>query len=160
MKKLLFLITIICLLLFAGCSDSMRPTVSMLSGSNIELDEESVEYIGRIGIQNDGMNFGLQSTWADDAEEQNQSYGVYITQELTNDPNLPVLGKMYLGAQASLNLDNDGGSYGPIVGTIIDVGGIEIVTEFQYRHFNDALAALNSEREDKYRVIVGPKFKF
>jgi len=157
--KTKWLIPIMCILM-AGCSENMTPTASLLSGSNIQLEENSVEYVGRLGLQADGINFGLQSTWADEAEDMAQFYGVFITQELTNDPNLPVLGKMYLGAQATINLDNDGGLYGPILGTSIEVGGIEVITEFQYRHFNEALAALNGQQEDKYRLIIGPKFKF
>ena len=153
------ILLVIAILLIAGCGEQMRPTVSLLSGSNVDIEENSVEYIGRLGLQVDTVNFGLMTTMADDAEDRDPFYGVFITQELI-DPNLPVIGKVYLGAQATINLDNDGGQYGPIVGTSINLGGIEVCTEFQYRHYNEALSALQSESGDKYKVIVGPKFKF
>jgi len=147
-------------LLVAGCSENLRPTASFLTGRNVEIEGESEEYVGRIGAQIDRVDFGLAATWLNKAKENRQAYGVYILQQFINDPNLPVLGNAYIGAQATLNLEEDTGFYGPIIGTSTYLGGVEILTEFQYRHYDDAIKAIQGETEDKYKIFIGPKFQF
>jgi hypothetical protein len=154
------IIPAVCLLLLMGCSQTMTPTVSLLTGTNVEMENEDMEYVGRVGLQVDKTAFGLATHYLDNTEIDQQFYGVYIIQDLISDPNAPFLGNWYIGAQATLNLENKGGQYGPILGTRSYLGGIEILTEFQYRHYNQALATLEGKDEDKYKVITGPQFRF
>jgi len=157
MKKLLILM--VCLLL-CGCSESVRPTASLLTGTNVEMEQEDMEYVGRLGLQIDKSEIGIATYYLDNTDIDQQYYGVYVLQDLIQDPNAPVLGNWYIGAQATLDVESDGGQYGPILGMRSFLGGIEILTEFQYRHYNQALAVLEGVSEDKYKVIVGPRFKF
>jgi hypothetical protein len=150
-----------CLLIFiAGCNEQMAPTISLLSGGNVDFDTQGEEYIGRVGAQIDKTEIGMSSQWIQGTENNQQNFGVYVIQDLIFEPNTPLLGNWYLGAQATIDFDSDGGIYGPIVGTKSYLGGIEILTEFQYRHYNEALKALEESNDDKYRIFIGPRFKF
>ena len=163
MRKLLI---VLALVLLVGCSSQVRPTASLLTGRNIELENETTEYVGRVGLSVEQSEFGLSTIYLDrfedgDSEADLQTYGVYVLQNLQlADPNIPLLGRPYIGAQATLDLDDDGALYGLIVGSVTELGGIEILTEFQTRHYDEAMKALQGETEDKYKIIVGPRFKF
>src|SRR4030043_284622 len=137
MKKTLLLLI---LLLVAGCSEQMKPTATLLTGGAVDFANEGEEYVGRIGVQVDKTEAGIASQWLQNSEDDQQNYGVYVIQDLISDPNAPLLGNWYLGAQATINFDTEGGVYGPILGTKSYVGGVEILTEFQYRHYNQALS--------------------
>jgi len=160
------LITVLICILLVGCSEEITPTASLLTGRNVELENESTEYIGRLGVEVEGTEVGLSTIYLDrfedgDSEADLQTYGVYVIQNLQIvDPNMPLIGKPYIGAQATLDLDDDGALYGLIIGSVTNLGGVEILTEFQTRHYDDAMKALQGESEDKYKIIVGPRFKF
>ena len=154
-----------CVLLIFGCSESVRPTATLLTGRNVELENETTEYIGRLGLNIKDSEFGLASIYfdenSDDDDADLQTYGVYVLQNLKIvDPNTPLIGRPYIGVQATIDLDDDGGMYGLIIGSVNYLGGIEILTEFQTRHYDEAIRALHGESEDKYKIIVGPRFKF
>lgn len=164
MKKLI--LALAAFLLVAGCGEQFQPTAALLTGRNIDLESETTEYIGRLGIAFEQTEFGLETIYldifdADDDDADLQTYGVYILQNLQIvDPNIPLIGRPYLGAQATLDLDNDGGLYGLFLGSITELGGVDILTEFQTRHYNEAIKVLQGESEDKYKIIVGPRFRF
>ena len=150
-----------CLLLLVGCG--LTPTATLLTGQNVEFEETTTEYVGRLGVLVEQTEFGFASNWWTRTEENQHAYGVYVLQKLINDPNMPILGGSYIGAQAlvTVDLDNDGGKYGPILGTTVNIGGVEILTEFHYVWYNDALeAALQEGTSDEYKIYVGPRFKF
>lgn len=147
------------LCLFAGCEEGTQTAVTFLTGTNVEFEEETVEYIGRVGPSfSKGLELGFASNWC--GETDRQTYGVYAIQALALDPNTALLSNVYLGAMVTVDFDDDGGMYGPIIGTVTNYGGIEIVTEFQYREYNEALSSLEGNTEDKYKVYIGPRFKF
>jgi len=164
--SILITVFVLSMILLTGCGENLSPTASLLTGRNIRLENETTEYVGRLGLTVDDTEFGLASIYfdqfeADDDDADLQNYGVYILQNLhIVDPNIPLIGKPYIGAQATVDLDNDGGLYGIIVGSVTELGSVEILTEFQTRHYLDAIAALHGESEDKYKVIVGPRFRF
>jgi hypothetical protein len=157
---LLLLISTVVLFVFAGCGEQLTPTAALLTGDNVQVDGEGVEYVGRLGVQYEKTQAGLMSQWLSETDDDQQFYGLYIQQDLISDPNAPLLGNWYVGGQVSLDFDNDGGTYGPYIGTKSYIGGIEILTEFHYRHFNKALAALNDDDKDKYKLYIGPAFRF
>lgn len=147
-----------CLLLLVGCG--LTPTATLLTGQSVEFEENTTEYVGRLGVVAEQTEFGFASNWWTRTEENQHAYGVYVLQKLINDPNVPILGGSYLGAQVTVDLDKDSGMYGPILGTVVNIGGIDILTEFHYLHYDDTLKALQNETSDKYKIYVGPRFKF
>ena len=157
MKKLLFCFALLVGLLVAGCQDSLTPTATLLSGTDI--DNQANEYIGRLGVQLGPTEVGLASHWWD-RSDAHQVYGVYALQSLADPNGLGLLGRPYLGGQVTLDLDDDGGMYGFVVGTVYDLAGIEILTEFQVRTYTEALDALHPESEDRYKLFVGPRIRF
>lgn len=158
--KRLFTIIIMAVVMALGCNGSLTPTASLMTGSNIQLEENTIEYTGRLGVQADMTNFGLASTWLDNTEHNEQTFGIYATQELMNDPNIPLVGRLYIGGQVTCDFDSDGGRYGPFLGVINELGGVEINTEFSYFHYNDVWAELQGDSRDQWKVTVGPKIYF
>lgn len=156
-KKMI--IPIVCILLLTGCSQTMTPTASLLSGNDAEIESGDIEYVGRLGVQIEKTEFGLATHYLDNTEIDQQFYGVYVIQDLITDPNAPILGNWYIGAQATIDVKNDGGMYGPILGMKSYLGGIEILTEFQPRHYNKALKLLEGT-EDEDKIFIGSRFKF
>jgi hypothetical protein len=151
--------------LCVGCSSPAKitPAAWLLSGANTNaMDaenevEDTLEYIGRVGVQVDNTEFGLASNWW--MERQRQSYGVYAVQFLSQDPN-SLLNKAYIGGQATLDVEEDGGMYGFVTGKILDIGGLEIVTEFTARTYNGVLEAQMPESEDRYKAYIGLRIPF
>jgi hypothetical protein len=156
LRKILISIVI---LLIMGCSKSMVPTASLLSGSQVQFESDEIEYVGRLGVTVENIQFGLASHYLDNSEIDQQYYGVYIIQDVISEPNLPVIGNWYVGAQATLDLDNDGGMYGPIVGFRNTLGSLEILTEYQPRHYNKALALLEDTPNEDL-IYMGMTFYF
>ena len=157
------LIVALALLFGAGCAERlspMKPAVWLLSGANAaavdsaDEIENTLEYVGRIGLRTANTELGAASDWWMGSDPR-QSYGVYAVQFLT-DPN-GLLGTLpYAGVQATLDIEDDsGGMYGFVAGTIVPIGGLDVVTEFQARRFNEALADKMSAAEDEYKVFVG-----
>jgi len=156
-------IVALAILLVAGCAERispMKPSVWLLSGANVAASdaeneiEDTLEYVGRIGLRTANTELGVASDWWMGSDPR-QSYGVYAVQFLT-DPN-GLLGTLpYAGVQATLDIEDDsGGMYGFVAGTIIPIKGLDVVTEFQTRRFNDALAEKMAAAEDEYKVFVG-----
>jgi len=157
MKKVIVLLLI---LLVAGCSDQMRPTVALLTGSNVNLEQESVEYNLQVGLAtNEGTEGGLTVVKSDNGWD---AVGVYIQQRLLNDPNSLLIGDISLGAKATIDYsEGDNGLYGFYISKITNISGIDIDTQIQYLDFQDVLANLpENQGNGQWRVIVGPKFKF
>jgi len=143
MKTVLLTITLI--LLIAGCTETIRPAAWILSGSEVGVEDNPI--VGRIGIDNQGVGFGLEANYSGGHIER-QSYGAYITAELAPTP----LGTPYVGYHALLAIDEVEEQYGPIAGTLIIVGGIETVIEGQYIEQADS--------SDKYKAYAGVRIKF
>lgn len=164
MKKVMLILLVFCGLLVAGCSEQtakVTPSVWLLSGANVQDTEsqndmqDSLEYVGRLGIQVDQTEFGVASDWWMGSDPR-QSYGIYAVRFLP----LDLLGESYVGAQATLDVEEDsGGMYGFVAGTIVPVGGLDVVTEFQARQYSDDLAD-KMAGNDEYKAFVGLRFKF
>jgi len=161
--KRIILIAGLAILLVAGCAERlspMKPNVWLVSGANVAAAdgeneiEDSLEYVGRIGLRTANTELGVASDWWMGSDPR-QSYGVYAVQFLT-DPN-GLLGTLpYAGVQATLDIEDDsGGMYGFVAGTIVPIGGLDVVTEFQARRFNEVLADKMTAAEDEYKVFVG-----
>lgn len=158
------------LFLCVGCSSpaKVQPVAWLLSGANVQSlnseneIEETVEYIGRAGIQidpNDSspIEFGLASDWW--MGSPRQSYGVYAVQFLSQDPN-SLMNMVYVGGQATLDLEEDGGMYGFVTGKILNIGGLQAVTEFTARTYNDVLETQMPNSADRYKAYVGLRIPF
>lgn len=161
MKKLLFLI--VCSVFLIGCDEGIKPTVSLLSGMNANLEQETLEYNTKVGaVLDNGVEAGIAGAWSDDVEQDWNTVGVYVQQRLLEDPNSILIGEVSLGAQATIDYSaGDNGMYGFYISKITNVGGIDINTEIQYRHYQDALAGLSDNQGNgQYKILIGPKFKF
>jgi len=155
-------------LLFAGCGEkqmAVQPAAWLLSGANTSAAdgenevEDSLEYLGRVGVQSGQTEFGATSSWWMGTNPR-QNYGIYIIQFISPDPNGILGTQPYAGVQASLDVeDDDGGLYGFMVGTIVPVSGLDVVTEFQMLNYNEALDQ-SMTNEDEKRLFVGLRFKF
>jgi len=162
MKKLIVALAI---LLVAGCAgtEKIQPAAWLLSGANVQSAdseneiEDTLEYIGRVGVQVGQTEAGIASDWW--MGSPRQSYGVYAIQFLTADPN-SLVGTPYIGAQATMDVEEQGGMYGFVTGTILDIGGMDVVTEFQVRTYNEVLETQMPNSEDRYKAFVGLRFKF
>lgn len=166
MKKTIFIV-VLAILLMAGCGEKtakVQPSLWLLSGATVQDTEaeneieDSLEYVGRIGVQFGQTETGVASDWWMGGDPR-QSYGVYAIQFLTDDPN-SIVGTPYLGVQATLDVEEDsGGMYGFVAGTIVPLGGLDVVTEFQARQYSDVLSE-KLEGNDEYKAFVGLRFKF
>jgi hypothetical protein len=168
MMKKLIMIVALCLLV-AGCNEDcirtaqIQPAAWLLSGANVQSAdaeneiEDTLEYIGRVGLQVGQTEAGIASDWWMDSPRQ--SYGVYAVQFLPQDANSLIPGIPYIGAQATLDVEDDGGMYGFVTGTILKVGGMDVVTEFQARTYTDILEK-QAVSADRYKVFFGTRFKF
>ncbi len=175
MKKVLLLIVAMAALLVAGCQEqTLRPTftAALLAGTNADsvddLDEgrsASAEYVGRLGIALDRTELGFATHWFEQPDDPSQTYGIYVLQWLAEDEKpistvAALLGRPYLGALVTVDLDDDGGLYGFLAGTSHTVGGIDVLSEFQARTYTDALKKLYGEDADRWKLFVGPRFRF
>ena len=139
------ILTINLLLLVAGCNETIRPTAWILNGSDIGVEDNPI--VGRLGVDNQGVGFGLELNYAGGHIER-QSYGAYITAELEPTP----IGTPYIGYHALLAIDEVEEQHGPIVGTLITVGGIETVIEGQYNE--------QADESERYKAYAGVRIKF
>jgi len=156
MKKLIFMLVLICFCF--GCSEQMA--VTLLSSPN-EFEDSTTEYAIRLGAQVEQTEVGLASYWWPEGDADiDQTYGAYILQSLTDPNGLGLLGRPYIGGQATLDIDNDGGMYAFIAGTVYEMGGVEILTEFQLRSFSEYLKEANDSGTDRYKVAIGTRFRF
>ena len=172
MKKWICFVLLLLIPVLTGCSGTSKIAVSVLAGSNVDNvadipdnEASSAEYIGRVGVETNGTEIGFGSHYWNTNTEDHQTYGIYAIQYLVEEPNQPdlfsnVIGRPYITGQASLGLDADGDMWGIGVGTSHIMGGIEILTEFQVRSYDDALKKLNGEDVDKYKLFIGPRFRF
>lgn len=152
----ILIITALPLLLFAGCAEPIQPKVWLLSGSQPDNMDSNIEYLGRVGI-GDKTEIGLTANWWE--QDPHQSYGLYALRYLPTDPN-SMLGNPYAGAHSTLYVsENRGGMYGFFAGTIQNIGGIDLVTEYQYRVVGEAIASQTGKKDDQ-RIFIGGAFKF
>ena len=149
MKKLIVMLAVaVCAaVLIAGCNEEQcRPTVSILTGSDMDSIENPI--VCRIGIDNQGVGFGMELNYAGGHVER-QSYGAYITAELAPTP----AGTPYIGYHALLAVDDTEEKHGPILGTIIQVTPtVATVIEGQYIGMVD--------ENEQYLAFLGVKAKF
>ena len=144
MKALLTTIILMCLLM-AGCDETCKPAAWILTGSDIGPPDTPI--VGRLGVDSKGVGFGLELNYLGGHIER-ESYGAYITAELEPTP----LGTPYVGYHALLAIDDVDEQYGPILGTLIEVGGITTVVEGQYIGQADG--------SDQYKAFAGVRVKF
>lgn len=144
------------LLLFAGCSENMRPTTTLLSGANLDEPDSNVEYAGRLGLTDDSLEFGMAVNWWQEAPSQ--SYGVYVLTYLTpEDTNDLILGVPYIGAQATVYVAEDrGGMAGFLVGSARNISNnMKLLTEVSARTYGEVIEAQMGDTDDRYRGYVG-----
>lgn len=162
-RTAVLMIVVLCV----GCGDIEKPPLrAWLVGS-----DTGQEYSARIGVMQDQLEIGIGGSWWIQ-DDPHQVFTTYLVQHLL-EPDKPVLtldtpadakilelGQPYIGVTASLDLDEDGGMYGPIAGVIMEVGGVKVVTEYQYRTFNGAMKSTMGDSSDAHTVLIGPLFEF
>gem|GEM_PF-5978040 len=143
----------------AGCAGQMIPAATLL-GSPGQFEDAPTEYTGRFGAQINRMEIGGAIHCWPEEEKMGQAYGIYILQPLTDPNGLWLLGEPYVGFQTTTDISNDSGMYAFITGTVQELGGIEILTEFQWRSYSDSLKATHDDSKGEYLLSVGPRFLF
>ena len=159
MNKVL-LLTAVLACLVGGCIEGVckeNDSVTVWALATPEVDSADNEFQGRIGVQRDTIEAGAESSWLG-TNGANQSYGAYILTYLAETP----VGTPYIGYHATVaNTDADSaGFYGPVAGTMVNIGGIDSVVEYQYKDFTGSLADLQADNNDRHRVFAGMRFKF
>jgi hypothetical protein len=126
----------------------------MLGGSNVDAPDNNI--VGRAGLRNpEGIEFGAESTWVG-IHGENQAYGAYAIAEIP----METIAVPYVGYHTTIaNDQEDGGFYGPIAGTIIEVRGIETVIEYQYLDFVGFMSD-TSAPNDRHNLYAGLRFRF
>lgn len=155
MKRTLILIVALACLLVAGCQEQ-QITAWMLSGADV--DNESNEIVGRVGLAQGGTEIGVQSDWIG-VHGERQWYGVYGAIDLPIDPN--IVGQPYLGYQASVaNNKEDGNTFGPILGTKYPLAkNADFAVEGWYRSFRDG-SKESPVADDQWKAVAGLRYKF
>ena len=162
-KRTLTLILAILIVVLVGCNEECCErvgfTATALSGSDIE--NAGNEYIARVGAAIENTEVGITAHyWPDN--DIDEAYGIYALQTLV-DPNngLWLIGRPYIGAQATIDDgQGDGGMYGFITGTVVDIGGIDVLAEFQWRSYSAAMREEHDDESDEFKAFVGPRFRF
>lgn len=122
-----------------------------------DLDSQENEFVGRVGVQLEDVEMGLESVWQG-VHGDGQAYGAYVLMHLLGEPG--VLGKPYLGYHATIIDAEDGGAYGPIAGTKYELGAnLETVLEGWYRDFTGNLKQ-TAESNDIWKLFAGVRYKF
>ena len=144
--KTVLITLILAIALIAGCDETCRPEAMIITGSDIDAADNPIT--GRIGINSEGVGFGLALNYAG-GHVEHESYGAYIYGELQPTP----IGTPYMGFQAILAIDDVEEEYGPILGTFIPITDrISTVIEAQYIDQADS--------SDQYRAFAGIKARF
>lgn len=151
------LAAVLCLGFVAGCNEEVcKPSGWFLGGSGLGSEQET--YTARVGIVNaDGVEFGAESSWIGQ-RAQEQYYGAYAIQELQ----VVELGRQYIGAHASIGLDDDtdGRFYGFVTGVVVPISpNIDAVTEYQFNEYTETLRDLEGT-DDAHKISAGLRIKF
>ena len=156
MRTVIVFMAVLLAAVVAGCNEEQcRPTAWILGGTDYDNPEN--EITGRLGLRTaEGIEFGASSSWVG-VHGLNQSYGAYILTEFGE----TAAGTPYIGYAASVANDHeDGGMYGPIAGTIITVGGIDTIVEYQYRDFQGNIAEIYDNNNDRHKATAGLRLGF
>lgn len=162
MVKRLLISAALLLLLCAGCGERLAVTLlGSTDATDPDVGGQTNQYTVRVGAmlgEDQATEIGLSTTgWTRDAA--NQFFGVYVLRYLPEDPN-GLLGQVFIGGRASLDLDEDGGAFGPLIGTVMDVGGIDFVTQYGYVRYDQALKTALGGTDGEHVVSVGPLLRF
>lgn len=115
MRTLMVTLILAILLIVTGCDEHL--TAWGLVGS--EMDTSNTQYILRAGVcdgdEPGGIEVGMESSYV--GENGQQAYGAYGLMHLGGDQ-ASWLGQPYIGYHATVADSEDGGAYGPIIGTI------------------------------------------
>jgi len=164
MRTLLITLLFAALICFAGCAEKATMTATLL-GSPGELEDFETEYTGRVGVQIEQTEVGIATCFWPESDVD-QVYEIYALQFLTDPNGLGLIGRPYIGGHITLDkilpnrVVNNGGMYAFITGTAHEIGGVEILTEFQWRLYTDSLEEHHDNGTDRYKVGIGPRFSF
>jgi hypothetical protein len=164
-KGIVVLLAVCAAVLIAGCNEKLcktKLTGTFLSSPN-EFEETDVgtEYVVRGGVLVENTEIGVAGYFWPEGNDTDPTYGVYALQYLTDPNGLPIIGRPYAGALATFGGVNDNGNmFGFVTGTIINVAGVDVRTEMQFREYKDALAEEHDSGSDEYKVYVGLDFPF
>lgn len=154
--KVVLLIVASVLSVLAGCSNE-HVTMWGLVGS--DLDSSANQYTLRVGLcdgdEPGGVEVGLESRYVGTGGEQ--AYGAYGLLHLAGDQST-WLGQPYIGYHATVADSEDGGAYGPIVGTIYwDVFVVEVQP---LQGYSGKLEKEFGESHDENVAYAGLRFEF
>ena len=155
MRTVTLLLMCLSIALVAGCQEgNVNAKLWMMGGPDV--DNPHTELIGRVGLEAESIEVGAESLWVG-VHGDHQSYGAYALGHLGEGP----AGRAYIGYHASIIDAEDGGLYGPIGGTTIQVNDqLATVVEYQYRSFTGELDDLYPESSQEHRVYAGIVLKF
>lgn len=153
MRTLTLALMIALLVAVAGCNSNQKYTAWGLATTN--LDSQDNEFTARGGICDGKIEAGLESTYY--GPHGHQAYGGYALLHLEGDP-ASWLGQPYIGYHATVADAEDGGQYGPIIGTIYwDIFVVEVQP---LQGYSGKLEEKFGESHDETRLQVGVRFAF
>lgn len=148
-KRKVLMVLCLFILCVAGCQGNGKITTWAMAGP--DLDHEYNELTGRVGYAANGIEAGAEVMMIG-IHNDHILYGAYALGEL---------GPAYAGFHALVPEDEgDGALFGPIAGTMIEIGGIQTVVEYQYQEGAGDLDAELPNVDDEHKVFAGIRVKF
>lgn len=136
--------------------ESMTSITAWLLGTS-DLDSQDNEFVGRIGVQLEDVEICFESNWQG-VHGDRQSYGVAALMHLLGEPG--ILGEPYVGYHATIIDAEDGGAYGPILGTKYPLGpNLDTAVEGWYRDFTGNFKQ-TAEQNDVWKLFAGIRWRF
>jgi len=153
MRTIMTVMMIAMLVALTGCNEGQSMSVWALGTTN--LDSQDNEFTGRGGICDGKLEAGFETTYY--GPHGHQAYGGYALLHLEGNPS-SWLGQPYIGYHATVADAEDGGQYGPIVGTVY--GDIFVIEAQPLQGYNGKLEEKFSESHDENRVYAGVVLEF
>jgi hypothetical protein len=137
-------------------TDPSMVSICLWLAGTTEFDSPDNDFLGRVGVQLADVELGWESTWM--GVHGDQVHGVYALMHLVGEAG--ILGQPYVGYHATIIDAEDGGFYGPILGTrYVLTKNMDTVVEGWYRdftgHFQDV-----AEQNDVWKLFAGIRYRF
>lgn len=157
-RRMTAVLVVAAMVAICGCGsyEGVRPSVWM--GSGTDTDSPDNPYKVRFGAEIDEeLEFGGQFDYQ--GQDGPQSTGVYALVFLPIDPN--IVGRTYLGGQATFSFDEDGGYAGPIAGTVYPITDrISAFVEGGWREFSGQMEGQMTNWNDQWTATFGVRGRY
>ena len=157
-KPLKQLSVVLLLLCLSGCGPSyeqVEPRVWVLGGTDVDSPTEQLYGRGGLGFEDAWIEGGIEAMWRG-VKGEGFGIGPYAIGYLEPTP----VGLPYAGFHAGIMEGGEGNYYGPMTGTVNEIGGVLTVVEYQYRRFSGDLETIMGGDNEEHAVFGGLMFRF